>query len=259
MVKMSWNPAAYLEFAAYRARPAEDLIARLDVKVPGGIVDLGCGPGNLTAKLKQRWPSRAVTGFDASPEMLAKARASVAADITWEQGDIAAWLPGAQAALVFANAALPWVPDHAGLFPRLMHAVAPGGLLAVQMPMTGEALYHQCLQRVLDAPRWRTRLQGVHSHAPPLAAAVYYDLLAPLASAVDIWETHYHHVLASPAAVTAWVAGTALLPYTEMLNDAETQVFFADYTSVATTAYPPRTDGKVLFNMKRIFILAERA
>ena len=155
MVKMSWNPAAYLEFAAYRARPAEDLIARLDVKVPGGIVDLGCGPGNLTAKLKQRWPSRAVTGFDASPEMLAKARASVAADITWEQGDIAAWLPGAQAALVFANAALHWVPDHAGLFPRLMHALAPGGLLAVQMSMTGEALYHQCLQRVLDAPRWR--------------------------------------------------------------------------------------------------------
>ena len=128
----------------------------------------------------------------------------------------------------------------------------------MQMPMTGEALYHDCLHRVLNTPRWRERLKGVHSHAAPLAAAAYYDLLAPLSAKVDIWETHYHHVLANPAAVTAWVSGTALLPYTEVLNEQEIQDFFADYTTAATVAYPPRADGKVLFNMKRVFILAER-
>ena len=190
--------------------------------------------------------------------MLAKARASIDADITWTQGDIAAWLPANPAALVFANAALHWVTDRAGMFPRLMHAVASGGLLAVQMPMTSKALYHQCLHRVLEAPRWRERLKGVQTHANPLSAAAYYDALAPLSAHIEIWETHYHHVLANPAAVTAWVSVTTLLPYTEVLDDAEKQDFFADYTTVATVAYPPRADGRVLFNMKRIFVLAER-
>ncbi len=258
MSKTLWDPALYLEFADYRARPAEDLMARLDLAVPGAVIDLGCGPGNLTKKLKRRWPDRAVTGFDSSPEMLAKARAS-AGDITWTQGDISAWLPAERFALVFANAALHWVPDHVGVFPRLMHALGPGGLLAAQMPMTGEALYHECVRRVLALPRWRTRLDGVRSHDHPLKAAAYYDLIAPLAAEVDIWEANYHHVLADKFAVTAWVAGAALVPYLTVLNDAEKQDFLADYTDIAGTAYPPRPDGRVLFQMRRIFMVAKRS
>lgn len=259
MSNTSWDPARYLEFVDYRARPAEDLMARLDLAVPGAIIDLGCGPGNLTHKLKQRWPTRAVSGLDSSPEMLAKARASSGAnDITWTSGDIAAWLPAERFALVFANAALHWIPDHAGVFPRLMQAVAPGGLLAVQMPMTGEALYHECLQRVLALPHWRARLEGVRSHDHPLKAAAYYDLLTPFSEEIDIWETNYNHVLADKFAVTAWISGAALVPYLSVLNDAEKTRFMEDYTTVAGEAYLPHHDGRVLFQMRRIFLVAKR-
>lgn len=259
MSEASWNPALYLEFADYRARPADDLMARLDLDVPGAIVDLGCGPGNLTAKLRRRWPERALTGLDSSPEMLAKARKDFArTDITWAEGDISTWAPAERFALVFANAALHWVPDHARTFPRLMQAVAPGGVLAVQMPMTGEALYHDCVQRVLALPYWAERLRGVRSHDHPLKAAAYYDLLAPLASQVDIWETNYQHVLADKFAVTAWVSGAALVPYLSRLEAAEKTRFLGDYTEIASTAYPAHADGRVLFQMRRIFMVAKR-
>ncbi len=259
MSNASWDPARYLEFADYRARPAEDLMAHLDLTAPGAIIDLGCGPGNLTRKLRQRWPTRGVSGLDSSPEMLMKARADAgAADIMWTAGDIAAWSPAERFALVFANASLHWVPDHPSVFPRLTHALAPGGLLAVQMPMTGEALYHACLQRVLALPHWRVRLEGVRSHDHPLTAAAYYDLLAPFSEDVNIWETNYHHVLADTFAVTAWISGAALVPYLSVLEEAEKTRFMEDYTTVAREAYPPRQDGRVLFQMRRIFMVARR-
>lgn len=257
--KSAWDPALYLEFADDRARPADDLMARLNLDVAGGVMDLGCGPGNLTVKLKQRWPTRPVTGLDSSSEMLTKARTSPGAgNITWTPGDISAWSPSERFALVFANAALHWVPDHASIFPRLMHAVAAGGRLAVQMPMTGKALYHDCIRRVLALPHWRDRLAGVRSHDHPLKASAYYDFLAPLSSHVDIWETTYHHVLADKFAVTAWIAGAALVPYLDLLDTNEKARFLGDYTDIAATAYPPHDDGRVLFQMRRIFMIAKR-
>ena len=259
-MRTAWNPSTYLAFAGYRARPAEDLIAHLALSVPGALFDLGCGPGTLTRKLKDRWPDRAVTGLDSSPEMLAAARETFpGGDIDWQQADIAAWSPPAPPALIFANAALHWVPDHGRVFPRLMKLVAVGGLFAMQMPMTAEATYHACVQRVLDMPRWAERLAEVRSHAHPWPAASYYDLLSPHAATVDIWETHYHHVLADKYAVTAWASGTSLVPYLTALNDAEKADFLADYTDAAGAAYTPRQDGKILFTMQRLFLVATRA
>jgi trans-aconitate 2-methyltransferase len=258
-MQTSWNPATYLAFAAYRARPALDLIAQLEIKVPGAIYDLGCGPGTLTRKLKDSWHDRDVTGVDSSPEMLAAARAKFPGnEITWQHGDIAAWAPEAPAALVFSNAALHWLPDHPRLFPRLMSAVAPGGLFAVQMPMTENAPYHTCVQRVLEKPQWQSRLAGVHSHDHPLDARTYYDAVIPAAAQVNIWETHYHHVMPDIHGVTAWASGTTLVPYLTKLTDEEKAAFLADYTDVAATAYPPQHNGEILFTMRRIFIVARR-
>lgn len=258
--KTQWNPATYLEFAAYRARPAEDLMARLELRVPGAIYDLGCGPGNLTRKLKDRWPDRAVTGTDSSPEMLAKAEQSFgAADISWRLSDIATWTPEKPPALVFTNAALQWVPDHDMLFPRLMAAVAPGGLFAMQMPVTGEAPYHGCIKQLLARAPWRARLADVQTQQVHAASAQrYYDLVSPLAATVDTWEAYYHHVLKDTAAVTAWVSGTALVPYLTALREDEKAAFLADYTDLALAAYPASKNGKVLFTMRRLFIVAER-
>ena len=257
--KTQWNPATYLEFAGYRARPAEDLLARLDLKIPGAVYDLGCGPGNLTRKLKDRWSERTIIGMDSSAEMLAKAEQSYGkTDIAWQRGDIASWTPDQPAALVFTNAALHWVPDHDRLFPRLMAAVAPGGLFAMQMPMTGEAPYHAIVRQLLASPRWHDRLADVRDHAHPLTARHYYDLVCHQAANVDTWETHYHHVLKDIDAVTVWVSGTALVPYLTVLDENEKAAFLTDYTEIARGVYPPSRDGQVLFTMRRIFMVAER-
>ena len=252
-----WDPATYLAFAAFRARPVEDLLHRIAPGAPGPIYDLGCGAGNVTAMLAAKWPGRAVTGLDSSPAMLAEARRRFPA-LRWEQGDIAAWAPEAPAALVFSNAALHWVPDHAALFPRLMGTLAPGGLLAVQMPNTGDAPYRACLDEVLKTAPWRSRLAAVATHPDPLRAGGYYDLLKPHASAVDIWETHYAHPLENLDAVVAWVSGAALVPYLSALTGDEKQRFLSDYRDAAVNTYRPQADGRVLFKMRRLFVTAQR-
>ncbi len=255
-----WDPSAYLAFAAFRARPVEDLLQRIILDGPGPLYDLGCGAGNVTAMLAAKWPARAVTGLDSSPSMLAAARERFP-HLRWQAGDIAVWSPPDAAALIFSNAALHWVPDHAALWPRLMAALAPGGTLAVQMPNTADAPYRACLDEVLKQAPWRTRLKDVATHPDPLRAGDYYDLLSPhgtVHGTVDIWETHYAHPLDSLDAVVAWVAGAALVPYLSALDADEKPRFLADYRAAAAQSYRPQADGRVLFTMRRLFALAKR-
>ena len=252
-----WQPGVYLAFAAFRTRPVEDLLGRIDLDVAGPIFDLGCGAGNVTAMLAAKWPDRAVTGLDSSAAMLKEARARFPA-MQWREGDIATWTPPAPPALIFANAALHWVPDHPVLFPRLMRALAPGGWFAVQMPNTADAPYRACLDQVLAQEPWRSRLGGVATHPDPLQAEDYYAVLKGAAKSTDIWETHYVHALESLDAVVAWVSGAALVPYLSVLSAEEKSRFCADYRDVARNLYPPQADGRVLFTMRRIFVLARR-
>jgi trans-aconitate 2-methyltransferase len=249
----------YLAFAGFRARPVEDLLARIDLRdVRGPIWDIGCGAGNVTAMLAAKWPDRAVTGLDSSPAMLAEARKKFPA-MRWEHGDIAAWMPPDPPALIFANASLHWVPDHPVLFPRLIRSLQPGGWLAVQMPNTADAPYRACLDTVLAQAPWHIRLKEVATHPDPLAAADYYAVAAGAAAAVDIWETHYIHALESVDAVVDWVSGAALVPYLSVLSEAERDRFCADYRDAAEAVYRPQPDGRVLFTMRRVFVLARRA
>jgi trans-aconitate 2-methyltransferase len=256
----TWDPNLYLRFAAYRARPAEDLLPRLTIAVPGPVYDLGCGPGTLTRALKDKWPDRQIIGVDSSAEMLTSARQRFGtSDILWREGDIAAWTAQEPAALLFSNAALHWLSDHTTLFPRLMRQVRPGGLFAVQVPMTGQARYQGCIRNVKNSARWRSRLAGVEPHEDPQPVGFYYDLLAPLAADIDVWETDYHHVLEGEHPVTAWMSGTGLVPFLSVLSDEERVAFLADYDAATAAAYPRQIDGKVLFTMRRLFIVATRA
>jgi trans-aconitate 2-methyltransferase len=257
--KLSWKPEVYLNFAAYRARPVADLLPRLHPPDDGALYDLGCGPGNVTIKLKARWPARAVIGVDSSPEMLDAARQKHGADgIAWEHGDIGRWQPSSPAGMIFANAALHWVPDHESLFPHLAQCLAPGGVLAVQMPLGQRARYHTCIDETAQAPRWRERLKTAYHQTTPLTPGAYYDLLAPYAGEIDIWETDYHHVLDGEDPVAAWAAGTALVPYTSLLDKDEAEAFTAAYARAVRIAYPQQKDGRTLFCMRRIFIVARR-
>ncbi len=255
---MTWNPERYLAFDGHRTRPAVDLLARIALPAPAQVADLGCGPGNSTALLVARWPEADVIGLDSSSEMLAEARAS-GVRARWAEADIAGWMPDAPVDVVFANAALQWLPDHARLLPRLFDQVAPGGVLAIQMPRNFSAPSHVLLREVAAKAPWARRLRPRLPEEPVGAPAWYYDLLAPRAASINIWETEYLQILDGEDPVLAWTQSTALRPVQAALEEDELRTFEADYRQRLRAAYPKRPDGRTLFPFRRLFIVACRS
>ncbi|OAN55192.1 trans-aconitate 2-methyltransferase [Paramagnetospirillum marisnigri] len=256
---MAWDPKVYAEFAQPRLRPALDLMARIEADAPVRVADLGCGPGNVTRLLKLRWPEAEVTGVDSSPEMLESARAG-GGGVTYVDGDMAAWEAGAPLDVLFSNAALHWTGDHDRLFPRLLAMVAPGGTLAVQMPHNHYAASHSLMAEAAAAGPWREVLAPLAARFPVAEPPFYYDLLAPRARWLDIWETEYLHVLSGDNPVVAWTMGTALRPLLAALEGRPDwrDAFLADYAARIQAAYPPRSDGKTLLPFRRLFLVARR-
>jgi len=257
---MSWNPEQYLKFTEQRFRPAMDLLARIPLTTPKTVVDLGCGAGNVTRILAERWPQAAITGVDDSSTMLEQARASTAggAGIIWQQQSIATWSPPAPVDLIYSNAALHWLPDHAALFPRLLQHLAPGGLLAVQMPRNFGAPSHTLIADTIRAGAWRARLEPLLVDAPVNTPAFYYGLLAPLAQHTDIWESEYLQVLHGKDPVKEWTKGTWLKQFLDQLPAAEQPAFEEDYAQRLRTAYPPQATGETLFPFRRLFMIVQK-
>ena len=261
---MSWDPAQYLKFEDHRLRPAVDLLARVALAAPRTIVDLGCGAGNVTNLLAARWPGAGIVGVDNSEEMLGRARATTAAlpRVRFEAGDLAAWAPAAPADLVYSNAALHWLPDHARLFARVVAMVAPGGALAVQMPDNFGEPSHTAIAELATSARWRGRLGSLVRASPVARPEDYYGWLAPHAASVDVWTTEYLQVLPKSAGgehpVAAWTKGTWLVPFLAALDDADRRAFMAEYDARLARAYPPLPDGRVLFPFRRLLIVVNR-
>jgi trans-aconitate 2-methyltransferase len=253
---MTWNPDQYLKFAQPRLRPAIDLLGRIALEFPQRIYDLGCGTGSITRILGQRWPTARITGVDDSAEMLAQA-AKESQSIQWEQQSLATWRPGEPANLIFSNAALHWLPDHRTLFPSLVSALAPGGVLAVQMPRNFLAPSHTEIYETVRAGRWREKLARLVQPPPVAEPQFYYSLLSPHAKSLDIWETEYLHVLAGKDAVKEWTKGTWLKRFLDALEEPERSEFESEYARRVNQAYPPGPDGKTLFPFRRLFILLE--
>jgi trans-aconitate 2-methyltransferase len=249
----SWDASQYLKFEDQRTRPAIDLLARIALAAPARVIDLGCGPGNSTALLAARWPSAYIAGLDNAPDMLATARRAHPA-VTWIDGDIAGWSPSERYDVVYSNAALQWVPDHAALLPRLLAAVAPGGVLAVQMPRTGDAPAHRLMRELANDGPWAGQLAG-RARAHVQAPGFYYDLLAPQARAVDLWETEYQQIMAEPGAILEWVKGTALRPFLEPLSQDQRAAFTSRYRAALERAYEPQADGRIIFPFRRLFLI----
>jgi trans-aconitate 2-methyltransferase len=251
-----WNPKLYLKFDDQRTRPARDLLARIPVPAPKRVVDLGCGPGNSTELLVERWPGAKVVGVDNSPGMLEQARRAHP-DWAWEEHDVTAWRPAEKYDVVYSNAALQWVPEHRTLFPRLVEAVAPGGFLAVQMPRNLDAPSHALMRDTAEEGDWREKLRGARETIAVADPAFYYDLLAPRTAHLDLWETEYAQVMGSADAVLEWVRGTGLRPFVARLSEEEKAEFERRYLEKLRRAYTRRSDGKVLFPFRRIFIVAQ--
>lgn len=252
---MAWDPAQYLKFAGPRLRPALDLLQRIDFEAPQIVYDLGAGAGNVTRLIAVRWPEARVTGVDSSAEMLAEAAAENP-QIQWQQADLGIWRPERPADVIYSNAALHWLDHHERLFPAVFARVAPGGVLAVQIPRNFGAPSHTSItETALDGP-WRQRLEPLLRPSPVAEPAFYYDLLAPRAAALDIWETEYLQVLEGENPVKEWTKGTWLTPLLAVLEEPERSRFEAAYGERVAAAYPPRSDGKTLFPFRRMFLIA---
>ncbi len=253
---MPWDPTLYSAFAQPRLRPALDLMARIDADHPHQVVDLGCGTGNVTRILAERWHDSTVAGVDSSPEMLAAASASPSR-IRWLQSDVAVWKPERPVDVLFSNAALHWLDGHATLFPYLLAQLAPGGTLAVQMPHNHYAASHAVMAETVEAGPWAARLRPLARRFPVEDPDYYYDVLSPLTASLDLWETEYLHVLDGDDPVVKWTMGTALRPLVDALEEPERSEFLAEYTRRITEAYPKRPDGKTLFPFRRLFMVAK--
>lgn len=252
---MPWDPTLYSAFAQPRLRPALDLMARIDADTPHQVVDLGCGTGNVTRILAERWHDATVTGVDSSPEML-EAAAAQPSRIRWVQSDVTRWKPERPVDVLFSNAALHWLDSHATLFPYLLTQLSPGGTLAVQMPHNHYAASHAVMAETVEAGPWAARLRPLARRFPVEDPDFYYDVLTPLTASLDLWETEYLHVLEGDNPVVKWTLGTAMRPLIDALDEPERSEFLAEYSRRIAISYPRRTDGKTLFPFRRLFLVA---
>ena len=254
---MVWDPQQYLKFSGHRLRPAADLLMRIPDFGPKTIADLGAGAGNVTKLIKARWPEARVIGVEGSAEMVEAGR-SAASEVEWLHQDLANWQPGQNLDLIYSNAALHWLPDHAQLFPSLMKGVVAGGVLAVQMPRNFTAPSHLLIaETALNGP-WRSRVEHLVTPPPVFEPGFYHEALAPLSVSIDIWETEYLQVLQGENPVKEWTKGTWLTRYLDVLQGEEAAAFEAAYGERVAKAYPKNASGQTLFPFRRLFMVVQR-
>ncbi|VXB34210.1 Trans-aconitate 2-methyltransferase [Arthrobacter sp. 9V] len=267
---MKWDPSKYVEFGNHRDRPFHDLVARVRSVEPGKVVDLGCGPGNLTATLADRWPMARVVGIDSSEDMLRKADSlrrqalpqhsheQQPGGLTFEQGDIAEWYPDADTDVVVTNAALQWVPGHQEMLAGWLRHLKPGAWFAMQVPGNFTSPSHTLMRQLAESSEWSGRLSGVLRHDGVVGSpADYLGIMLDAGCAADAWETTYQQVLQGEDPVLEWVRGTGLRPVLAALTAEEAADFEAEYSALLREAYPSTSHGTV-FPFRRIFAVAHK-
>ena len=253
---MSWSATQYVKFEEERTRPVRDLVARIPNLDPGRVADIGCGPGNSTEVLRERYPNADIFGLDSSPDMIEAARKRLPG-VAFEIDDIVGW-GGAGFDVILANAVIQWIPDHEALLPKLVARLAPGGALAVQTPDNLDEPSHRLMREVAADGPWAEKLARASKARARRGADWYFRLLRTVAPRVDVWRTTYFHPLAGAQAVVEWVKGTGLRPFLDPLEPAEREAFLARYQAKIAEAYPAEADGTVLLPFPRLFFIATR-
>jgi len=272
-----WDATLYLRFGGERARPFFDLLARVGAEMPRYVIDMGCGPGNLTATLAQRWPSATVCGVDNSPQMIETARqlapatalrsagspdsgsvmTSHAPGLSFMLDDIRHWEPQSLPDVIVSNAVLQWVPDHRELLVRWADRLADGGWLAFQVPGNFDQPSHVILREMAESARWRSLLRDVELNRQSADPAEYAELLAGAGCEMDAWETTYVHILQGENPVLEWYRGTGLRPVLAVLDADQAADFLTEYGEKIRVAYPPGPFGTLL-PFRRVFTVAHR-
>jgi len=250
-----WDPTQYLAFADHRGRPFHDLVGRIGASSPRRVVDLGCGPGNLTETLARRWPDAAIDAIDSSPEMVAAARAR---GINAHVGDVMAWAPEPDTDVLVTNAVLQWVPGHEDLLRKWVGQLPSRAWLAMQVPGNFGAPSHVLLRKLAASTAWAPELADVVLREEDAVSTPreYAELLADAGCDVDAWETTYVQRLSGEDPVLAWLTGTALRPIRAALQDDRWDQYVADLVPMLREAYPTRPDGTTWFEFRRVFVVA---
>jgi trans-aconitate 2-methyltransferase len=255
---MTWSAAQYLKFEHERTRPVRDLVARIPLAQIERAADIGCGPGNSTEVLRERYPQAHIVGVDSSPDMIQAARKRLP-DIAFDVADIREWRPKEPLDVILANAVFQWIPGHEALFPSLIARLKAGGALAAQMPDNLEEPSHRLMGEVASDGSWAAKLKdAAGARTERHLADWYFRLLRPHAPHVDIWRTTYFHPLAGARAIVEWLKGTGLRPFLDPLEESERQAFLAHYEERIAKAYPAEPDGTVLLPFPRLFVVAAR-
>lgn len=253
---MSWSAAQYIKFEEERTRPVQDLVARIPLAHAANAADIGCGPGNSTEVLRERYPRASIVGVDSSPDMIKVARERLP-DVAFEVADIREWRPKEPPDMILANAVLQWIPEHETLIPALIARLKPGGALAVQMPDNLEEPSHRLMREIASEGPWAMKLKdAARARAERHDAEWHFRLLRRQARHVDVWRTTYFHPLAGARAVVEWLKGTGLRPFLDPLEESEREAFLARYEAAVAKAYPADADGSVLLPFPRLFFVA---
>lgn len=253
-----WDPGKYLQFANERGRPFSDLVARVGATDPSYVVDLGCGPGNLTATLLDRWPGAYVEGVDSSAEMISSALAlSQPGRLEFAVGDLRAWAPSRPVDVLVSNATLQWVPDHLSVLPDLVQKLVSGGWIAIQMPGNFSAPTHTILRALSESPRYAGFVPPSTFRPAVESPERYLEVLDGAGCTVDAWETTYLHVLEGEDAAFEWIKGTGARPILQALPDDVRPAFEAEYRAQLRSAYPAHSYGTVL-SYRRVFAVGRK-
>ena len=252
---VGWDPTTYLRHGDERARPFLDLLAR----VPGEartVVDLGCGPGQLSAVLRERWPDARIHGVDSSAAMIERAEQDPVPGVTYERADASTWQPGAPVDVLLSNAMFQWLPEPLDVVRRLLPHVVPGGTFALQVPHNHDAPSHVLLRDLAGRPPYAEHTARAHRVTVP-PAEDWLELFAGSGWSVDAWTTTYLHVLAGEEPVFSWVSGTGARPVLQALPPTLRERFEQEYREALRDAYPRRPWGTVL-PFERVFVVARR-
>ncbi len=252
-----WDSAQYLKFERERTQPAIDLAARIGIAAPQTVLDLGCGPGNSTQVLRERFPHADILGVDSSPGMIEQAKRDypTLAFQLFDANDPMENL-GKKWDVIFSNACIQWVPDHAALLPRLLAALNLGGELAVQIPLQEKAPMHRVIQELSASPEWAGCFPSPRVFSC-LHEEEYCALLDRNAAEFSMWQTDYFHILPSHQAILEWYRGTGLRPYLNALNEIDKARFESALLDRAREIFPVLENGSVLFKFSRLFFLAQ--
>lgn len=257
-MQRDWQPKQYLQFEKERTQPSIDLVNRIGIDSPKRIIDIGCGPGNSTAVLQNQWPNAEVVGVDNSASMLQDAKQKYE-DIEFLLHDITTGVEAlGQYDIVFSNAALQWMGEHERLLPELFSLVAPGGVLAVQVPYVRPLPIYNEIMLLVKEPKWQPYFETLPTYPMHYPFTHYYDILCDLPAQLSAWQTDYLHILPSHDAVVQWYKGSGLRPFLNKLpNEAMQNEFIAAYKERIQSAYPAQKDGNVILPFTRIFFIVE--